>query len=69
MSNCENYKSWPIEPAIRDNAEVIIRTVKSNGEDGFKTVERDMFMFSIAISLRRIADNLEALNEAKISNG
>jgi hypothetical protein len=45
MSNCENYKSWPIEPAIRGNAEAMIRTVRSNGDDGFRPVERDMLMF------------------------
>jgi hypothetical protein len=51
------YKIWPIEEFIREYASRIIPIVH-----GVNTGDRDALLFSVAISLKRIVDSLEALN-------
>ena len=50
------YHNWPIEPIVRDNSRIT-----SGGTSGLCQGERDMLIFSIAVSLKRIADALEGL--------
>jgi hypothetical protein len=50
------YRSWPIEPIVRDNPRNT-----SGGATGLCQGERDMLIFSIAVSLKRIGDALEGL--------
>jgi hypothetical protein len=50
------YKTWPVEEIIRDHASRVIP-----GASGLMTGDRDALLFSVAISLKRIADNLEVL--------
>jgi hypothetical protein len=58
MSDATNrHRSWPVEEIIRDHASRIIP-----GGRGLMTDDRDALLFSVAISLKRIADSLEALS-------
>jgi hypothetical protein len=56
MSDATNrYRTWPVEQIIRDQA---ARGIP--GASGLMTGDRDALLFSVAISLKRIADSLEA---------
>ena len=58
MSDATNrYQTWPVEKIIRDDASRVIP-----GVHGLMTGDRDALLFSVAISLKRIADSLEALS-------
>ena len=58
MSDATNrYLTWPIEQAVRDHGSHVIPAVH-----GLMASDRDALLFSVAISLKRIADSLEALS-------
>jgi hypothetical protein len=58
MSDSTNrYKTWPVEQVIRDHGGRAIPVVH-----GLTAADRDALLFSVAISLKRIADSLEALS-------
>jgi hypothetical protein len=58
MSDATNrYRTWPVEQTIRDHASRVIPATH-----GLMTGDRDALLFSVAISLKRIADSLEALS-------
>jgi hypothetical protein len=58
MSDATNhYGTWPVEEIIRDHASRVISSAS-----GLMTGDRDALLFSVAISLKRIADSLEALS-------
>jgi hypothetical protein len=58
MSDSTNrYRTWPVEEIVRDHASLVIP-----GVHGLMTGDRDALLFSVAISLKRIADSLEALS-------
>jgi hypothetical protein len=58
MSDATNrYRIWPIEEVVRNHGSHVIPPVH-----GLTAGDRDALLFSVAISLKRIADSLEALS-------
>jgi hypothetical protein len=49
------YETWPVEEIIRDRASRAIPAAR-----GLMTGDRDALLFSVRISLKRIADSFEA---------
>ena len=57
MADSSNrYRNWPVEQVMRDHGSNVIPS------HGLMAGDRDVLLFSVAISLKRIADSLEALN-------
>jgi hypothetical protein len=50
------YRNWPVEQVMRDHASNVIPL------HGLMAGDRDVLLFSVAISLKRIADSLDSLN-------
>ena len=50
------YRNWPVEQVMRDHASNVIPL------HGLMSGDRNVLLFSVAISLKRIADSLEALS-------
>jgi hypothetical protein len=55
--HANRYQTWPIDQIVRDHGSHVIPP-----PHGLMAGDRDALLFSVAISLKRIADSLEALS-------